>query len=194
MPEPVDPADAFALLALGDLGDVHDVASRLAGNDLQLDVRLQRLVETGLVVSYARPFTRSKGYEPLSEDIVPPEDLEFHRDLIDRRNKLHAHTDADAPPDIRRTVNQTFPPIGGRLLTPGGPTALGWCRPRCIPGQMKGAVLQGRSSPVWALRGRSGTRIWLETVCQACRPRRICSDDAPSGALLVFRQNWQRLS
>ena len=49
---------------------------------------------TGLVVTYAKPFTRCHGVGALPLVVVPPELLKYHEATMDFRNKLFAHLDA----------------------------------------------------------------------------------------------------
>jgi hypothetical protein len=50
----------------------------------------------GLICLYGRPFTNNRPVGPLSEDIVPKEYIDLHRDVIGLRHQLFAHTDASA--------------------------------------------------------------------------------------------------
>jgi hypothetical protein len=67
----------------------------------QLDPRVRHVLETGMLVSYARPFTGSGG-----RPIRPAHDLSqelrnFHNDIMTRRNKVYAHTDHTEMRQIR---------------------------------------------------------------------------------------------
>lgn len=58
-----------------------------------------KALETALVISYARPFTKSNFYEKLSDpDINHLTDLEkgLHKKICDLRDGRYAHTDADS--------------------------------------------------------------------------------------------------
>lgn len=63
-------------------------------------LRRFRCFETALVVAYARPFSQAKGeigrleWKDLGLKLEGAE-LQLHRRLIERRNRLHAHSDAD---------------------------------------------------------------------------------------------------
>jgi hypothetical protein len=46
-------------------------------------------------VLYGKPFKRANIVGKLSRDIVPKEHLELHDNLIEHRDQLYAHTDAD---------------------------------------------------------------------------------------------------
>ena len=50
----------------------------------------------GLICLYARPFTNNRPVGPLPDDIVPQEDRELHRTILEMRHKLFAHGDASA--------------------------------------------------------------------------------------------------
>lgn len=74
----------------------------------------ERVLETGLVVTYARPYGRSKGLN-LGKGWLPkdPDDRKLHDRLIDElRNPYHAHNDRTP----RRTLTDTT-----RLLGLNGP-------------------------------------------------------------------------
>jgi len=64
----------------------------------------ERALETGIVVSYARPFTR-QGTGQLDEKAFAPDDprdAKLHRSMIWLRNKLFAHTDVTG---LRDTID-----------------------------------------------------------------------------------------
>jgi hypothetical protein len=48
----------------------------------------------GLICLDARPFTNNRPVGPLTEEIVPPDYLSLHRDIITMRHHLFAHGDA----------------------------------------------------------------------------------------------------
>jgi hypothetical protein len=52
---------------------------------------------TAMIVSYARPFSPGRSGYVFPERLIPygPEDMALHDDLLDRRNKVHAHSDLD---------------------------------------------------------------------------------------------------
>lgn len=92
-------------LALRDFWDVGICADYLldAGNAAhQLKSRVRIALETGMLVTYARPFSGKSG-----RTISPASDLSpilrgLHDDIILRRNKVYAHTDYT---DFRQIVN-----------------------------------------------------------------------------------------
>ena len=51
---------------------------------------------TSIYVLYGRPFKRSNVVGKLPSDIVPPECQELHKLLLDHRDQLYAHTDAES--------------------------------------------------------------------------------------------------
>src|SRR5689334_1838037 len=53
-----------------------------------------RILFSGIVTTYARPFTNCRGTKPLPANIVPKERLAFHKAIIDLRDKEIAHVDA----------------------------------------------------------------------------------------------------
>jgi hypothetical protein len=68
----------------------------------QLNSRVRNVLETGMLVTYARPFNGKSG-----RTISPASDLSpilrgLHDDIILRRNKVYAHTDYT---DFRQIVN-----------------------------------------------------------------------------------------
>ena len=68
----------------------------------QLSPRVRQTLETGMLVTYARPFRGRSG-----RAISPARDLsqelhEFHEDIIARRNQVYAHTDHT---DIRQIID-----------------------------------------------------------------------------------------
>ncbi|MHB8469017.1 MAG: hypothetical protein ACYDCH_04575 [Gaiellaceae bacterium] len=66
---------------------------------------LIHVLETGLVVTYMRPFSRSHSFEPLTRDeFVPTNWHALHEELKDLRNKVYAHID-DHP---NRDASVTF--------------------------------------------------------------------------------------
>lgn len=67
------------------------------------DLRRLRCYETNMVVAYARPFSQAHGpVKRLSLDALAIElddkETDLHRHLIERRNRLYAHSDADVVP------------------------------------------------------------------------------------------------
>ena len=74
------------------------------------------------MTTYMRPFAGGNGYGKIDpEQVVPENHAALHKRLKDRRNKLAAHTDANAPEEIRRIVEEWFPKSGelvGRMLSP----------------------------------------------------------------------------
>jgi hypothetical protein len=118
-PQPNDVRDHLAML---DMMDAWSLAEQLGRGEIEADDHAMRVIETGLVTTYMRPFT---GRHPLNAaEVVPEEHRQFHLSLKVRRNKLAAHTDADAPQEIRREVTESFPDFGGRMLESGQPATL----------------------------------------------------------------------
>lgn len=52
---------------------------------------------TSLVVSYARPFATGRNGYAFPARLIPytPDEMALHTDLLDRRNKVHVHSDLD---------------------------------------------------------------------------------------------------
>ena len=51
---------------------------------------------TAVYVLYGKPFRKSRGVGcPLGEELIPPDYLELHRDLLKHRDKILAHSDAN---------------------------------------------------------------------------------------------------
>jgi hypothetical protein len=53
---------------------------------------------TSVYVLYGKPFKRARGVGQLGEELIPPQHLDLHRALLQHRDQLYAHTDADAGP------------------------------------------------------------------------------------------------
>src|SRR6266496_4620806 len=51
---------------------------------------------TSVFVLYGKPFKRARGVGQLGEEMIPSEHLELHRLLLEHRDQIYAHTDADA--------------------------------------------------------------------------------------------------
>jgi len=67
------------------------------------DPSVRALIESGLIVTYCRPFL--SGEMPIDQRLVPAHDRELHEALMRRRHFLDAHTrPAKLPPELRRTV------------------------------------------------------------------------------------------
>ena len=80
------------------------------GHDGGMPWRARRTLEAGLIVSYSRPFTQSKGLVTLSPAPGLDDDLRAtHRDLLDQRKTVYAHTD-DTPFRQLRRVNEIGAP------------------------------------------------------------------------------------
>jgi hypothetical protein len=70
---------------------------------------LRTVLETGLIVTYARPFTEGRGSGfPISEEtFVPADKQEIHQKMLELRHKVQAHLDASAPEGFQRIVTRT---------------------------------------------------------------------------------------
>ena len=93
------------ILASRDLLDVAICADQLlvvAGTASQLHPRVRRVLETGILVTYARPFSGHSSRTIRPARGLSPELRKFHDEIIGRRNKVYAHTDHT---DIRLIVN-----------------------------------------------------------------------------------------
>src|SRR5437667_2114127 len=53
---------------------------------------------TSVYVLYGKPFKRARGVGQLDEELISPEHLDLHRQLLEHRDQIYAHTDADAFP------------------------------------------------------------------------------------------------
>jgi hypothetical protein len=53
---------------------------------------------TSVYVLYGKPFKRARGVGQLGEELIPPEHLDLHRQLLEHRDQIYAHIDADAFP------------------------------------------------------------------------------------------------
>ena len=66
---------------------------------------LRNVLETGLIVTYCRPFTKSHGLGAIPREWVPTEHRAFHDFLMERRKTHSAHNDATAALPHRRVVS-----------------------------------------------------------------------------------------
>ncbi len=92
-------------LASRDLWDVGICVDRLratVGTPFQPDTRVQRVLETGVLVTYARAFSGKPSRTIQVSSGLSPDLRKFHNEIIGRRNKVYAHTDDT---DIRVIVN-----------------------------------------------------------------------------------------
>jgi hypothetical protein len=89
------------------------------------DLHLRSMVETGLIVTYARPFTegRGSGFPIPVEQFVPADKQELQERMLELRHQVQAHIDASAPEGFRRRVTRTEEP-GVSSVTLGGPRYL----------------------------------------------------------------------
>lgn len=55
---------------------------------------------------YARPFSQNVGLGVLSDDLVPVQFRDIHKQHIDLRNKLYAHTDVDPSSALQTTTGE----------------------------------------------------------------------------------------
>lgn len=76
------------------------------------DDQLRTVLETGLIVTYARPFTegRGTGFPIPAEKFVPADKQKLHERMLDLRHKVQAHMDAAAPQGFQRSVTRTGAP------------------------------------------------------------------------------------
>jgi hypothetical protein len=96
-------ADEITLLRLAvfDIGLAQQAAIALRDAHDDTDPGLLLALETAVVVSYARPFTKSQGWtnrlrHPVRLDGAPVAAMEpLHNELLTLRGKAYAHSDAD---------------------------------------------------------------------------------------------------
>jgi hypothetical protein len=101
-------ADLWFARRIGEVGLTASIAEYEARNRPTAlgDFQLRLLIETGLIVTYARPFTKGKGHPfPLRRGYVPSDAQALHDTLLDLRNRVHAHADASGPDQFRREVH-----------------------------------------------------------------------------------------
>lgn len=86
---------------------------------------LRTVLETGLIVTYARPFTegRGSGFPISATKFVPADKQEIHQKMLELRHKVQAHMDASAPQGFQRSVTRTEEP-GVSSVTLSGPRFL----------------------------------------------------------------------
>jgi hypothetical protein len=110
----VDPGGSkFLLLAADDMRQAATGARFLQELWAETEPRghLIHVVETGVVVAYVRPFTKSDAYKRLKRGDVPREWRALHNELWDLRRQLYAHTDAHPNRDASVTKS-----IGGHAF------------------------------------------------------------------------------
>lgn len=153
---PLDDEVASYTLAIMDLNDVAEVARLVADEDPDFkyvrrmneigrdaaieeargsqrpigplgDPSLRLMIETGLVVTYARPFTKGIGSGfPLDSDrFVPAERRDLHEEMINLRNKVHGHIDKSAPEGFNREIRYHADAHGQEHAETRGPRLLG---------------------------------------------------------------------
>jgi hypothetical protein len=67
--------------------------------DARWSVYMQQIAfTTALIVGYGRAFTRSKGWPDIPDRLIPynKEERQLHRELMDMRNTIYAHSDSSA--------------------------------------------------------------------------------------------------
>jgi hypothetical protein len=97
---------------------------------------LSSVIETGIVVTYARPFKQSSGPGgfPLPDDvqvrILPPEAIEFHQEVLAWRDKVAAHSDSsEGTPALLRVdhiIQDSGEITGPQIIRWGGWGEAGW--------------------------------------------------------------------
>jgi hypothetical protein len=82
---------------------------------------LRNVLETGLIVTYARPFTKGvgRGFPLSGKRFVPADKRELHRKMLQLRKKVHAHMDAAAPEGFQRSVTREEEPGVSRVTLHG---------------------------------------------------------------------------
>ncbi len=84
---------------LGEHGDA-------PGHDGGMPWRARRTLETGMFVTYARPFTGSRGLQKLDRAPgVSRELIETHAQIVDLRHTIYAHSDDTPFRQIRKPVD-----------------------------------------------------------------------------------------
>src|SRR5712691_9293603 len=83
------------VLAESDMRQVEGAASHLDARGSQMNDGAHRVMWTGLVVTYARPFSPRNRLGVISGRLARPSDdlRPLHRNLLDRRDDLFAHND-----------------------------------------------------------------------------------------------------
>jgi hypothetical protein len=95
----------FLHLACRDFWDVGicvDYLLDAASSATQLDARVRLVLETGMLITYARPFSGGSGRTISAASELSQALKEFHEDILHRRNKVYAHTDHT---DIRQILD-----------------------------------------------------------------------------------------
>lgn len=98
---------AFTYIAIDELSEAHQYANALLKSGLLQEHSedcspAHRALDLALIVSYARPFTKCRGYghvKPARDKALTslsPDELELHKRIMSARDKEYAHSDADA--------------------------------------------------------------------------------------------------
>jgi hypothetical protein len=97
------------------------------GHGAALPWRIRRTLETGMFVTYARPFVRSRrgGHLNRSRDLNG-ESRKDHDDILVRRDQVYAHTDRT---DLRRIIEFDNPEARARWLEEFGDLKENWFPP-----------------------------------------------------------------
>jgi hypothetical protein len=89
------------IFAGGDMFDVFETSRYLLGqhpdaaaHDGGMPWHVRRTLETGLFITYARPFVEARGRRSLKQLRGLSDELRaFHDDIVNRRNQVYAHID-----------------------------------------------------------------------------------------------------
>ena len=79
-------------------GRAQAAAQHILDEELEEESPLFYPLVTSAYVLYGKPFKRARGVGQLSEELIPREHLDLHRKLLEHRDQIYAHTDADAFP------------------------------------------------------------------------------------------------
>jgi hypothetical protein len=74
----------------------HAVAEHILKEKLEKENPLFYPLMTSLFVIYGRPFKRARGVGHLGDEMIPAQHSDLHRTLLQHRDQVYAHTDAEA--------------------------------------------------------------------------------------------------
>jgi hypothetical protein len=137
--------------------DAQAAAIRLTGPDEVGDVFMRRVLETGMGVSYGRPFSHNEGVRRLDKNDWAPEDTALralHYELIDLRNRVWAHTDADSHQRLARFIEAHQVPGRDERFW-----AVQWPAPTTDELPLVVALLEGQITRANAAAGDVGERL-----------------------------------
>jgi hypothetical protein len=157
-------------------GDMRDVAAAAAWLSSASDVprNVARVVEAGIAVVYARPFT-DQGIGTLSRKKYAPLDTQLrglHDRLIDLRNRLHAHTEASPLRFVAEAMSEVAGiPVSVIGIEPG--SAVEVVVETIPPTQLPDVARMAREQSERFVRAEAEAREKLPEPSRSAAPKRL---------------------